>query len=70
MEVTVPWFVIPAPPPKTAKEAAAPRLGASAAVLAKPRLDIIGTVQAATKANIRSPNPPRTFVKVFISYTS
>jgi hypothetical protein len=70
--VAVPWFVMPAPPPKTAKDAATPRLGAAATtavlgvVLDKPMSGDI--LQAATKAAItRIANPPRTFfVYVFI----
>jgi hypothetical protein len=60
---------MPAPPPKTAKEAAEPRVGAArAAVLAMLMFAPIGTLQAAKKAAIvRTPIPPRTFfVYVFI----
>jgi hypothetical protein len=68
MAVEVPWLVMPAPPPKTAKVAATPRVGAATAVLATPRLEAMGTVHAAkSAANIRIANPPRTFfVNVFI----
>jgi hypothetical protein len=61
--VEVPWFVMPAPPPKTAKVEATPRFGAAAtAAFALPKFPPMGILQAATKAaNIRMENPPRTF---------
>jgi hypothetical protein len=71
--VAVPWLVMPAPPPKTAKVDAAPRLGAEATeafgiVLDKPTSGENGTAHAAKKAaKVRTPSPPRTFfVYVFI----
>jgi hypothetical protein len=66
--VKVPWLVMPAPPPKTAKEAATPRVDPETAVLALTGFDPIGREQAAKKAaNMRTVKPPRTFfVYVFI----
>jgi hypothetical protein len=65
--VAVPWLVMPAPPPKTAKEAAEPRLGAATAtavlgvVLEDPMSGDI--LHAATKAaSTTIANPPRTFL--------
>jgi hypothetical protein len=65
--VAVPWLVMPAPPPKTAKDAAEPRLGAEAttAVLAVGLENAFpgDILQAATKAAIdRIPIPPRTLL--------
>jgi hypothetical protein len=65
--VAVPWFVMPAPPPKTAKVDAEPRLGAVTTTadlgvdLDEP---ISGDIlQAATKAaRTTIANPPRTFL--------
>ncbi|MGA2763732.1 MAG: hypothetical protein ABSG17_10245 [Spirochaetia bacterium] len=72
--VAVPWFVMPAPPPKTANEAARPRLGAAgeaAIVLEEAFITLlgpIGTAHAPMKAAAAMiPIPPRTFrVDIFI----
>jgi hypothetical protein len=71
MAVPVPWLVIPAPPPKTAKKAARPRLGAAGdeTDLEEARdAGAMGTAQAPMKAAIvRTATPPRIFrVNVFI----
>jgi hypothetical protein len=75
--VLVPWLVMPAPPPNTAKEAAEPRMGAAGLKPRAPDLTEaaapvgdIGLLQAAMKPAIRiTPIPPSTlFVNLFIVY--
>src|SRR5208283_399188 len=65
--VAVPWLVMPAPPPKTAKEAAVPRFGAAATTAALDaglESPVAGEIlHAATKAaNARIATPPKTFL--------
>jgi hypothetical protein len=65
--VAVPWLVMPAPPPKTAKVDAEPRFGAAAttAVLGAGLENAFpgDILQAATRAAIdRIAIPPRTFL--------
>jgi hypothetical protein len=65
--VAVPWLVMPAPPPKTAKEAAVPRFGAEATdtVLCTGLENAFpgDILQAATRAAIdRIAIPPRTLL--------
>ena len=65
--VAVPWLVMPAPPPKTAKDDAEPRFGAAVttAVLGVGLENAFpgDILQAATRAAIdRIPIPPRTFL--------